>query len=132
VLLAQHREDVERLLASANGRLIKSTGDGFLATFDQPAAAVRSAAAIAAAAGRIGLQVRAGVHTGEVELAEDDLRGVTVHMAARVMAVADPDQVLVSSTTRELVIGSGLSFEEKGSYELKGIEGARTLHALRG
>lgn len=131
VLLAQHLEDVGHLLAAGQGRLVKTTGDGLLATFDQPAAAVRSAAAVVAAGARLELRVRAGVHTGEVELADDDLRGVGVHMAARVMAAADGGEVLVSATTRELVAGSGLELIEKGSYELKGISGPRTLYALR-
>ncbi len=129
-LMEQHVEDVRHLLAVHRGHEVKSTGDGILATFDRPAAAVRCAAAIADTAKRLGLAIRAGVHTGEVELAGDDLRGVAVHLAARVMEVALPDEVLVSSTTRDLVAGTDLSFVEKGSYDLKGISGARTLYAL--
>ncbi len=129
-LLEQHSEDVHQTLAAHAGRAVKSTGDGFLATFDRPAAAVRCAAAIVESAARLGLAIRAGIHTGEVELADDDLRGVVVHLAARVMAVAESGEVLVSSTTRDLVAGSDLTFAEKGSYDLKGITGARTLYAL--
>ena len=129
-LLEQHVEDVRGQLSAHRGHEVKSTGDGFLATFDRPAAAVRCAAAIAESAGRIGLAIRAGVHTGEVELAGDDLRGVAVHLASRVMDAAEPGEVLVSSTTRELVAGTELAFTEKGSFDLKGISGARTLYRL--
>lgn len=129
-LLGQHVEDVGHLLAAHGGRAVKSTGDGYLATFERPAAAVECAAAISGSAHRLGLSVRAGVHTGEVELAGDDLRGVAVHLAARVMEAADPGEVLVSSTTRDLVAGTELAFVEKGTFELKGITGARTLFRL--
>ena len=129
-LLEQHVEDVRHQLAAHRGHEVKSTGDGFLATFDRPAAAVRCAAAIAESAGRLGLAIRAGVHTGEVELAGDDLRGVSVHLAARVMSAADPGEVLVTSTTRDLVAGTDLAFSEKGSFDLKGISGARILYRL--
>lgn len=129
-LLSQHTEDVGHLLAAHGGREVKSTGDGFLATFDGPAAAVRCALAIARSAHRLGLAVRAGVHTGEVERAGDDLRGVAVHLAARVMDAADPGEVLVTATTRDLVAGTELEFTEKGSFELKGISGSRILFAL--
>jgi class 3 adenylate cyclase len=130
MLLAQHTEDVRVLLSTHHGREVKNTGDGFLATFDRPAAAVQAAAAIAGSAGRLGLGVRAGVHTGEVELVGDDLRGVAVHLAARVMEHAHPGEVLVSATTRELLSGTELGFAEKGTFELKGITGARTLYSL--
>lgn len=130
-LLEQHVEDVRHQLATHRGREVKSTGDGFLATFDRPAAAVRCAAAIAESAERLGLAIRAGVHTGEVELAGNDLRGLSVHLAARVMSAADPGEVLVTSTTRDLVAGTELAFTEKGSFELRGISGARTLYALQ-
>jgi class 3 adenylate cyclase len=131
-LLEQHVEDMRHILATHRGHEVKWTGDGILATFDRPGAAVRSAIAIVSAAKRLGFSVRAGVHTGEVELAGDDLRGVAVHLAKRVMDVASPDEVLVSSTTRDLVAGADLGFVEKGSYELKGITGARTLFTLSG
>lgn len=130
-LLEQHHEDVRQLLGVHGGREVKSTGDGFLITFERPEAALLCAAAIVGAARRLGLALRAGVHTGEVELAADDVLGVDVHLAARVMATADPGEVLVSSTTRDLVAGTDLLFSEKGSFELKGISGARILFSLR-
>jgi class 3 adenylate cyclase len=130
MLMAQHTEDVRHQLSTFGGHEVKSTGDGFLATFDRPASAVQAAAAITASALRLGLGVRSGVHTGEVELADDDLRGVTVHLAARVMDQAAPGEVLVSATTHDLVGGAGLAFTEKGTFELKGITGARRLYRL--
>jgi len=126
-LLMQHSEDVGHLLTAHGGRQVKSTGDGFLATFEAPAGAVRCAVAIARSAHRLGLAIRAGVHTGEVERTGDDLRGVAVHLASRVMDVAGPGEVIVTATTRELVAGTELVFVEKGSFELKGISGPRTL-----
>ena len=131
-LMGQHAEDVRIQLAAHGGHEVKATGDGFLATFDRPAAAVEAAAAITGSAHRLGLGVRAGVHTGEVEITGDDLRGVAVHLAARVMDRADPGEVLVSATTRDLLSGTDLVFGEKGTYDLKGITGARTLYALKG
>lgn len=129
-LLMQHEEDVTHLLTANDGTAVKSTGDGFLATFGRPAAAVECAVAIAGSAHRLGFAVRAGVHTGEVELAGDDLRGLAVHLAARVMEAADAGEVLVSSTTRDLVAGTDLSFVEKGPFQLKGISGSRVLFAV--
>jgi len=130
MLMGQHTEDVRFLVATHRGREVKFTGDGFLATFDRPAAAVQAAAAIAASAHRLGLGVRAGVHTGEVELTGDDVQGVAVNFAARVMDSAAPGEVLVSATTRDLLAGTDLSFAEKGAFELKGITGAKTLYSL--
>ena len=130
-LMEQHSEDVRRQLSAQRGHEVKSTGDGFLATFDRPAAAVRCAAGIAQASRRLGMAIRAGVHTGEVELAGNDLRGLAVHLAARVMDAAEPGEVLVTSTTRDLVAGTDLSFVERGTFDLKGISGARTLYALK-
>ena len=102
---------------------MKTTGDGVLAVFDSSERAVRAAAAICLAARGIGLAIRAGVHTGEVELAAGDVRGMAVHVAARVMALAGPSQVYVSATTRELVADSGLTFVDAGAHELKGVPG---------
>lgn len=130
MLMAQHTEDVRIQLAAHSGHEVKATGDGFLATFDRPAAAVEAAAAITRSADRLGLGVRTGIHTGEVEIAGNDLRGVAVHLAARVMERAAPGEVLVSATTRELLSGTDLAFAEKGTFELKGISGARTLYSL--
>lgn len=131
MLMVQHAEDVRMQLAAHRGHEVKATGDGFLATFDRPAAAVAAASAIAASAHRLGLGVRSGIHTGEVELEGDDVRGVAVHLAARVMDRADPGEVLVSATTHDLLSGTGLVFTEKGTFDLKGITGARTLYALK-
>jgi class 3 adenylate cyclase len=126
-LLEAHQQDVQFQLDRYRGRLIKSTGDGFLALFDGSERAVRAAIAISAAAGALGVEIRAGVHTGEVEILAGDLAGVSVHVAARVMALAVAGEVLVSSTTHELVAGTGLSFEDAGLHELKGIPGQRQL-----
>jgi class 3 adenylate cyclase len=130
MLLGQHREDVQRLVGDHRGHVVKSTGDGYLATFERPAAAVACAAAIRESAHRLGLQVRAGVHTGEVELTDDDVRGVAVHLAARIVDVAAAEEIVVSATTRDLVTGTDLVFEDKGTFDLKGISGERTLYAL--
>jgi class 3 adenylate cyclase len=130
-LLEEHHEDVRRRVAARGGREVKSTGDGFLITFAGAEAGLRCAAAIVGDAARLGLAIRAGVHTGEVELVDEDIRGADVHLAARVMAAANPGEVLASSTTRDLVTRTTLVFEEKGSFDLKGITGARTLYILR-
>jgi class 3 adenylate cyclase len=111
------REQVERF----GGRLVKTTGDGVLATFDGPARGIGCAKAIRQALADIGIQVRAGLHTGEVELRGDDIGGIAVHIGARVAAQAGPGEILVSSTVKELVIGSELRFEERGVHELKGV-----------
>ena len=112
------------------GRLVKQTGDGIIALFDGAARAVDCAAAIGRRVEDIGLQIRAGVHTGEVELVPEDVRGVAVHLASRIMNAADPGEVLVSAVTRELLAGSGLTFESRGMHVLKGIDGERELFAL--
>ncbi len=112
------------------GREVKTSGDGLLSVFDGASRAVRCAAAMARAAERVGLPIRVGVHTGEVELLEDDARGLAVHAAARVMATAGPGEVLVSETTAALLEGSGITLVVAGTHELKGIPGARRLHRL--
>lgn len=127
-LLEAHHEDVRGLLEAHRGREIKMTGDGFLATFDSPGRAIGCALRIALAAHLLGIEIRAGVHTGEVELAGDDLRGVAVHLAARIMEGAGPGEVLVSSTTRELAIGGEIEFIDRGSRELKGISEPRQVY----
>jgi class 3 adenylate cyclase len=111
------RRELERL----RGREVKTTGDGFLATFDGPARAVRTALAIGAAARDLGLETRAGVHTGECEVRSDDVGGLAVHIAARVAALAKPGEVLVSSTVKDLVAGSGLTFADRGAQVLRGV-----------
>jgi class 3 adenylate cyclase len=129
-LLASHNESIRRELERFSGEEIDTAGDGFLATFDGPARAIRCGLAIRDALRRLGLDVRAGVHTGEVERSPGEKpRGIAVHVGARVMSLAAAGDVLVSSTTRDLVAGSGLEFEDRGEHELKGIEGARRIFA---
>ena len=120
-LLQQHDGIVRQELGRYRGREIKTLGDGFLATFDGPARAVRCALSIAGAVRSIGLEVRSGVHTGEVEVRGEDIGGVAVHIAARIAAMANTGEVLVSSTVRDLVAGSNLSFCERGARALKGL-----------
>ncbi len=120
-LLAAHHAAVRRELERFRGREIDTTGDGFLAMFDGPARAVRCAVAIRDAVRPLGLEIRAGLHTGEVELADGDVAGMAVHIGQRVMAEAGPGVVLVSSTVRDLVGGSGLAFSDEGPRALKGV-----------
>jgi class 3 adenylate cyclase len=129
-LVAIHNERVQFELDRYRGRLVKTTGDGVLAFFDGSERAVRAAAAICLEAKSLGLAIRAGIHTGEVEIAVGDVRGMAVHVAARVMALAGPSQVYVSATTRDLVADSGLAFVDAGAHELKGVSGARQLYCL--
>ena len=110
---------------------MKTTGDGFLATFDGPARAVSCAAEIVERTRQLGLTVRAGLHTGEAELREDDVAGIAVHIAARVMGEAGPGEVLASSTVKDLVIGSGLRFTDRGAHSLRGIEDPWRLFAVQ-
>ncbi len=131
-LLAAHAEDVRSLFALYHGREVKTTGDGFLATFDTPARAIHCALAISAASKKLGSEIRAGVHTGEVELRGDDLGGIAVSIGARVMGEADPGEVLVSSTVKDLVVGSGIRFASRGAFELKGVPGQWALFAVEG
>ncbi len=121
VLLDRHHALVRSILARYRGREVDVAGDGFLATFDGPARAVRCARAIADAVKPLEIQIRAGVHTGEIELVGDDVRGVAVHIGARIAALASAGEVLVSRTVKDLVAGSGLSFEDAGEHELKGV-----------
>jgi pimeloyl-ACP methyl ester carboxylesterase len=130
-LLERHHATVRGELALFDGVEVDTAGDGFLALFDGPARAIRSALAIREALRDIDLEVRAGVHTGEVEQAPDGPRGIAVHLAARVLGTAGAGEVLVSSTTHDLVEGSGLEFDDRGTHELKGIDGARLLYAVR-
>jgi class 3 adenylate cyclase len=119
--LAAHDDASRDALARFGGSFVHSTGDGLLATFDGPARAVRCAHAIADAVRPLRLQIRAGVHTGEVERRGDDVQGLAVHIGARVAAMAGPNDVLVSRTVKDLVAGSGLAFEDAGEHELKGV-----------
>jgi class 3 adenylate cyclase len=129
-LLDAHDAVVRAQLARFRGREVNTSGDGFLAMFDGPQRAIRCATAIRDAVQALGIEVRAGLHTGECEVRGDDIGGIGVHIGARVSALAGPNDVLVSSTLRDLVIGSGLEFEERGSYELKGVPGEWHLFAV--
>jgi len=131
-LLDQHHRIVRAELARYRGREVDTAGDGFLATFDGPARAVRFAVATAGAVRPLGLEIRAGVHTGEIELAGDDVRGIAVHIGARVSALAGAGEVLVSSTVRDLVGGSGIEFADAGPHELKGVPGEWRLYRVTG
>jgi class 3 adenylate cyclase len=120
-LVEVHHALVRGLLARYRGQEVDTAGDGFFATFDGPARAIRCAAAIAESVQRLGLEVRTGVHTGEVETIGEKVGGIAVMIGARIGAMAEPSEVLVSGTVRDLVAGSGLSFELRGEYELKGV-----------
>ena len=122
-LLLRHHELVRRQLVRFRGQEVDTAGDGFFASFDGPARAIRCGCAIAETMPELGLEVRVGLHTGECELVDGKVAGIAVHTGARVAANAQPGEVLVSSTVRDLVAGSGLTFEDRGSHELKGIPG---------
>jgi class 3 adenylate cyclase len=128
-LLDRHDSLAQQMVDRHRGRLVKSTGDGILATFDGPGRAVRCALALSNAAGEIGVRLRAGLHTGEVEMRGHDVGGVAVHAAARVMAESDPGEVLVSRVVTDLVAGAGLKFAERGLRDLKGLPGRWDLFA---
>jgi class 3 adenylate cyclase/pimeloyl-ACP methyl ester carboxylesterase len=129
-LLREHHEDAARTVKDFSGRLIKSTGDGILATFDGPARAIRAGDMLVQDASRLGVDLRVGLHTGELELLDDDVSGLAVHIAARVMDRAGPGEVIVSSTVRDLVVGSRLDFEDRGTHELRGVPGDWRLWSL--
>jgi pimeloyl-ACP methyl ester carboxylesterase len=122
---AQLRGEIERF----RGREINTTGDGLLATFDGPARAIRCARAMISAVQALGIQIRTGLHSGECELIHDNVSGIAVHIGARVAALAAPDEVLVSSTVKDLVAGSGIEFAERGSHQLRGVPGQWQLYA---
>jgi class 3 adenylate cyclase len=130
-LLDAHDAAVRHQLEAFRGREVKTTGDGFLATFDGPARAIRCAEAIRTAAAALGLDVRIGLHTGEVEVRGDDIGGLAVHIGQRVSALADPGEILVSSTVKDLVAGSGIEFDQRGEHELKGVPESWRLFAVR-
>ena len=129
-LLNEHNRRLRDQLNRFRGREIDTTGDGFLAAFDSASRAVRCGLAMNESARAMGISIRVGIHTGEVEFIGSDARGVAVHAAARVLAHAGADEVLVSSTTRDLLEGSGLTLEDAGAYELKGLSGSRTLYRV--
>ena len=129
-VLERHDRVVGREVARHRGRAIKSTGDGVLATFDGPARAIRAATTIGDQVRRLGIDIRAGLHTGECEVIGDDVGGMAVHIGARVMGCAGPGEVLVSNTVKDLVVGSGIDFEERGIHELRGVPGEWRLYAV--
>jgi len=130
-LLDSHDEAVRRQLERFRGREVNTIGDAFLATFDGPGRAILCACAIRDAVRALGIEVRAGLHTGEVELRGDDVAGVAVHIGARVAALAGPSEVLVSGAVPPLIVGSGIGFEDRGEHELKGVPGTWRLYAVQ-
>jgi len=130
-VLREHNERVRAAIDRFRGREMAATGDGFLVLFDGAAKAVSAGALMDPAVAELGIRVRVGLHTTEVEIVGGQPRGVGVHAAARVAALAGPGEVLVSGTTRDLLDGSGFSLESRGEHELKGLSGARTVYALR-
>jgi len=131
-LLDVHDELARRLVEEFHGRLVQMTGDGVLATFDGPGRAIRCAADLRDELRSIGLQIRAGLHTGEVEQRDDDVGGIAVHIAARIMAAAGPGEILTSRTVRDLVVGSDIALDDRGPQPLKGIEGTWQLFTIVG
>jgi len=131
-LLTSHHAVVRSELARFRGREVKTAGDGFLATFDGPARAIRCACAVRDAVRSLGIEIRAGLHTGECELMGDDVGGIAVHTGARVAASAAPGEVLVSSTVKDLVAGSRLRFADRGTHDLRGVPGEWRLFAVEG
>jgi class 3 adenylate cyclase len=129
-LLEAHEDVTRREVARHRGHTVKTLGDGALATFDGPARAVRCAEAVRDAVQRLGLELRAGVHTGEIERIGDDVGGLAVHLGARVGALAGAGEVLVSQTVRDLAIGSGIEWDDRGEHELKGVPGAWRVYAV--
>jgi class 3 adenylate cyclase len=129
-LLDAHDRVVRELVERSGGRLVKSTGDGILATFDGPGAAIRCAIGLRGRLRELGIEIRAGLHTGEVQQRGVDVGGIAVHVAARVMAAAGTGEVLVSRTVRDLVAGSEVAFEDRGSHALKGVDGEWQLFAI--
>jgi class 3 adenylate cyclase len=129
-LLTEHHQTAKEEIGRHRGHFIHTTGDGLLAIFDGPARAVRCAQAIATTVRSLGLEIRAGCHTGEIELAGDDILGIAVHISARIAGLAGSSQVLVSSTVKDLVAGSGLVFEDRGMHKLKGVPDEWRLYAL--
>ena len=125
--LTAHNALLREQLNVYRGREVKTTGDGVLAVFDSPTRAVRAAVAIASACHALGIEIRAGLHTGELEEVGEDIRGIAVHVAARVMALAGPGEVLVTATTADLTEGSGITLEDAGEHALKGLTGTRRV-----
>jgi class 3 adenylate cyclase len=129
-LLSRHDALVRSEVEEWRGHVVKTLGDGVVATFDGPARAVRCAAAIVKSVRALGIEVRAGLHTGECETLDDDVGGIAVHIGARVAALAEAGEVLVSSTVKDLVVGSDLEFTDRGPYELKGVPSEWRIYRL--
>jgi class 3 adenylate cyclase len=130
-LLDEHDQLAQEMVSGHRGNFLKSTEDGILATFDGPGRAVRCALALVSTAQQIGLPLRAGVHTGEIEVRGKDIDGVAVKVAAQVMAQSAPNEVLASRVVTDLVAGAGLNFTKRGSYELEGLPGRWDLYVAR-
>jgi class 3 adenylate cyclase len=130
-LLQEHHVLVRRELSRFRGQERDTAGDGFFATFDGPARAIRCAQAVIEDASGLGLDIRAGVHTGECQLHDGKVAGIAVSLGSRVSALAQPREVLVSSTVRDLVAGSGIEFEDRGEQELRGVPGRWRLYGVR-
>ena len=131
-LLDRHDKLTRREIGRFGGREIKSLGDGFFAAFDGPGRALRCARAITEEAHRIGIEVRCGLHTGECEVRDNDLAGIAVHIGARIGGLAQPGEVLVSTTVKDLVIGSGIGFRDRGIHSLKGVPEQWKLYSMSG
>jgi class 3 adenylate cyclase len=129
--VSRHNEIAERAIVRNDGRLVKTTGDGVIGLFDSSERAIRAAVAVADGVRSLNLRLRAAVHTGEVELSTGDVRGVAVHAAARMMALAGSDEVVVSATVHDVVDGTGLEFDDFGVHELRGLPGKRQLYRLK-
>ncbi|HZA31876.1 MAG TPA: adenylate/guanylate cyclase domain-containing protein [Propionibacteriaceae bacterium] len=130
-VLNDHDTAVRSSLARFHGHEVKSTGDGFLATFDRPGQAIHAAVMIVQSLAALGISIRAGLHSGEIELMRHDIGGIAVHIAHRISSVAQPGAVVVSSTVKELVDGSDIAFDDLGSQQLKGVPGSRQLFTVR-
>jgi class 3 adenylate cyclase len=129
-LLDVHDELAARVVADHHGTLVKMTGDGFMATFDRPGRAILAGAEFKRQTGEVGVEIRMGVHTGEVEMRGDDVGGLAVHLASRIMDQAQPGQILASGTVKDLVVGADLSFEDRGFHILKGFDDEWQLHSV--
>jgi class 3 adenylate cyclase len=128
--LTAHHDRIRTELARYRGREVDTAGDGFFATFDGPARAIRCASAAGDAVRELGVDIRAGLHTGECELVHGKVGGLAVHIGARVAGKAEPGEVLVSSTVKDLVAGSGIEFNDRGTHELKGVPGKWHLYSV--
>ncbi|MFQ5966564.1 MAG: adenylate/guanylate cyclase domain-containing protein, partial [Acidimicrobiia bacterium] len=129
-VLDLHDTLADDVIAAYAGRLVKTTGDGILATFDGPGRAIRSTVAFQNELAKTDIQIRTGIHTGEIEVRNDDVGGIAVHLAARIMAAAAAGEILVSNTVKDLVIGSDIAFQDRGTHSLKGIEGQWQLYSV--